>query len=106
MNAYFDSEDLLLEEKSSVLLNKKNQSKTANKKKTLKVVSLFSGCGGLDLGFLGGFNFRGREFKRNNFKIEFSNDIDEAAEIVYKANRSFFGNHSLSRCNFLVCTNL
>ena len=44
------------------------------KEKTFKVVSLFSGCGGLDLGFNGGFNFRNLHFKKNNFKIDFAND--------------------------------
>ena len=39
------------------------------KKKTYKVVSLFSGCGGLDLGFSGGFDFRNRHFEKNKFKI-------------------------------------
>ena len=38
-------------------------------KKTYKVVSLFSGCGGLDLGFSGGFDFRNRHFEKNKFKI-------------------------------------
>ncbi len=28
-----------------------------------KIASLFSGCGGLDLGFTGGFTFRGHEYK-------------------------------------------
>jgi DNA (cytosine-5)-methyltransferase 1 len=71
---------------------------TENKEtKTLKVVSLFSGCGGLDLGFTGGFTFRDRFYKKNNFKIEFANDIDQAAEIVYNSNKSFFNNHTLHR---------
>ena len=65
--------------------------------KTLKVVSLFSGCGGLDLGFTGGFAFRNRFYKKNNFRIVFANDIDQAAEFVYNSNKSFFNNHSLHR---------
>ena len=28
------------------------------------IVSLFSGCGGLDLGFTGGFTFRGQNYNR------------------------------------------
>ncbi len=66
-------------------------------KKTYKVVSLFSGCGGLDLGFIGGFEFRGREFPKNKFKIEFSNDIDPAAELVYNTNKEFFQGHTLHK---------
>lgn len=65
--------------------------------KTFKVVSLFSGCGGLDLGFNGGFNFRNLHFKKNNFKIDFANDIDASAEFVYNSNQKFFGKHKLNK---------
>lgn len=65
--------------------------------KTFNVVSLFSGCGGLDLGFMGGFEFRGKYFKRNNYAITFANDIDYAAELVYNSNKSFFDSHRLLR---------
>lgn len=41
----------------------------------LKVVSLFSGCGGMDLGFRGGFTVLGREYEKNPYEIIFSNDI-------------------------------
>lgn len=60
-----------------------------------KIVSLFSGCGGMDLGFLGDFYFRNQYFERNKFKIEFANDIDPAAEMVYNANPRYFGDHTL-----------
>lgn len=40
------------------------------------VALLFSGCGGLDLGFTGGFNFRGREYPKLNINIVFANDFD------------------------------
>lgn len=73
------------------------QKKTASKNKTFKIVSLFSGCGGLDLGFSGNFNFRDRHFDKTKFKIEYSNDIDAAAEHVYNSNTSFFNNHLLHR---------
>jgi len=39
------------------------------------VVSLFSGCGGLDLGMEGGFNFLGKEYENLPFEILFANDI-------------------------------
>lgn len=71
--------------------------KSINKNKTFKIVSLFSGCGGLDLGFSGNFDFRDRHFDKTKFKIEYSNDIDPAAEYVYNANTSFFNNHELHR---------
>lgn len=50
------------------------------------VASLFSGCGGLDLGFTGGFNFRGREYPRLDTNIVFANDIDVDAQTCYNAN--------------------
>ncbi|MGJ1417532.1 MULTISPECIES: DNA cytosine methyltransferase [Sphingobacterium] len=73
------------------------QKSSTNKNKTFKIVSLFSGCGGLDLGFSGNFDFRDRHFEKTKFKIEYSNDIDAAAEYVYNANSSFFNNHELHR---------
>ncbi len=43
--------------------------------KKFTILSLFSGCGGLDLGFLGGFEFLGKKYKKHNFEIVWSNDI-------------------------------
>lgn len=51
-----------------------------------KIVSLFSGCGGLDLGFTGGFIFRGQDFERLDTKIVFANDFDADAHACYNAN--------------------
>lgn len=50
------------------------------------IASLFSGCGGLDLGFTGGFKFQGREFERLNTNIVFANDFDQDAVNCYNAN--------------------
>lgn len=50
------------------------------------VVSLFSGCGGMDLGFLGGFPFSGKYYDRLPFQIEWSNDIDFDACETYRHN--------------------
>jgi DNA (cytosine-5)-methyltransferase 1 len=51
-----------------------------------QIVSLFSGCGGLDLGFTGGFVFQGKEYERLDTQIVFSNDIDQDASNCYNAN--------------------
>lgn len=51
-----------------------------------RIASLFSGCGGLDLGFSGGFNFRGHEYQRLNTEIIFANDFDKDAFTCYNAN--------------------
>lgn len=50
------------------------------------VVSLFSGCGGMDLGFSGGFSFGGRLYDGLPFKIVWANDIDRLACDTYAAN--------------------
>lgn len=87
-----------LEEPQMFIDFKINKLKTStNQNKTLKIVSLFTGCGGLDLGFMGNFNFRDKHFDKTKFKIEYSNDIDPAAEYVYNGNASFFDNHELHR---------
>ena len=50
------------------------------------VVSLFSGCGGLDLGFIGGFHFAGRNYDPLPFDIVWANDLDNLACDTYAAN--------------------
>lgn len=57
-------------------------------KREYKVVSLFCGCGGMDLGFEGGFKYLNKEYKRNDFKIVYSNDINESACKTYNHNFS------------------
>lgn len=54
----------------------------------LKVVSLFCGCGGMDLGLLGGFSYLGKEYKENPFEIVYSIDIDEYCTKIYNENFS------------------
>ena len=69
-------------------------SKVSKNGKTFKTVSLFSGCGGLDLGFIGGFKAFNEEnqksFSENSFKVIWANDIDKMAVESYKKN---IGNH-------------
>ena len=50
------------------------------------VVSMFSGCGGMDLGLTGGFEFLGKKFARHPFKIVWSNDLNPYACDTYKSN--------------------
>lgn len=52
----------------------------------IRVVSLFSGCGGGDLGLLGGFDFLGKNYPRKGFEIVWANDIDHFAVETYKKN--------------------
>lgn len=52
----------------------------------LKIVSLFCGCGGMDLGALGGFNFLGKEYTRHNTEIVYAADFDEYCTQIYNEN--------------------
>ncbi len=83
--------DIRFSEKTSFITN----IKTVNKAETLNVLSLFSGCGGMDLGFEGGFtvltpsinefltphfidkkiNDKFIRLKKTRFKTVFANDI-------------------------------
>lgn len=54
--------------------------------KRYTVISLFSGCGGLDLGFLGGFTFLNKNYPANNFDIIWANDIEKNACLTYLKN--------------------
>ena len=56
------------------------------KKKRLKVASLFCGCGGSDLGMIGGFRFLNKDYERLLFDIVFAVDIDSKAVETYNAN--------------------
>ena len=50
------------------------------------VVSLFSGCGGADLGFQGGFTYLDDTFESLPFCISWANDADRFAANVYRHN--------------------
>ena len=51
-----------------------------------KIASLFSGCGGLDLGFTGGFSFYDKDFEPLNAEVVFANDFDKDAATCYNSN--------------------
>jgi DNA (cytosine-5)-methyltransferase 1 len=57
------------------------------------VISLFSGCGGMDLGFVGGFDFLGSHYPKTGFDIIWANEINPAACKTYKQN---LGNHIIT----------
>lgn len=59
-----------------------------------KVASLFSGCGGADLGILGGFNFNGTRYDRLPFELVYASDICSKAIATHKLNFS---------CDKVVC---
>ncbi|MCL2494092.1 MAG: DNA cytosine methyltransferase [Oscillospiraceae bacterium] len=55
------------------------------------IMSMYSGCGGFDLGFLGGFRYLGKEYKALPFNIVKAIDIDEKAIQTYNLNISQHG---------------
>ncbi|MHB1670124.1 DNA cytosine methyltransferase, partial [Thiomonas sp.] len=59
---------------------------TDEAEESFSVISLFSGCGGMDLGFKGAFSFLGRRYPRNPFDIIWANEINEAACRTYRRN--------------------
>ncbi len=65
-----------------------NTQTVINNKKAekLNVVSLFSGAGGMDLGFKGGFEYLGEEYRSQPFNLVFANDIFVQAADVYEIN--------------------
>ena len=70
-------------EKPFDAINKGVDVRTIPDGKTYRVVSLFSGCGGLDLGFLGGFSVYSGEnkltFEKNPYEIIWANDFCKPA---------------------------
>lgn len=57
-----------------------------DKAKTVKVVSLFSGCGGGDLGMTGGFNFLGKKYPKLGYELLWANDVLDYAIETHKKN--------------------
>lgn len=57
-----------------------------NGAKTIRVASLFSGCGGGDLGMQGGFSFLGKKYGSLGFEIVWANDILPFAAETYRNN--------------------
>lgn len=52
----------------------------------IKVASLFCGCGGMDLGVLGGFSFLDKDYPENPFEIVYAVDFDEYCSKIYNEN--------------------
>ena len=52
----------------------------------LKVISFFCGCGGMDLGIKGGFEFLGKNYPHLPFEVVYAVDNDSYATTLYKDN--------------------
>ena len=59
-----------------------------------KVASLFSGCGGADLGIVGNFEFNGKKYDKNPFSLVYALDIDNKALNTHRLN---------FQCDNVVC---
>jgi DNA (cytosine-5)-methyltransferase 1 len=57
-----------------------------NSTKKYKIASLFSGCGGMDLGAEGGFLYLGKRFKKHPVETVYATDFDKSICDVYNAN--------------------
>ncbi|PKQ29947.1 MAG: DNA (cytosine-5-)-methyltransferase [Actinobacteria bacterium HGW-Actinobacteria-10] len=55
-------------------------------RKPITVTSFFAGCGGMDLGFLGDFQFLGEKTEKLPFEVIESFDYDAKAVATYRAN--------------------
>jgi len=64
----------------------KRSSKNTARNNYATVVSLFSGCGGMDLGFVGGFEFLGENYPKTGFEIIWANEINPSACKTYQQN--------------------
>jgi DNA (cytosine-5)-methyltransferase 1 len=60
--------------------------KKRNISKPVTVVSLFSGCGGMDLGLVGNFDFLGNHYAKTGMEIIWANEINAAACKTYRQN--------------------
>lgn len=56
------------------------------KKKTIKAISLFCGCGGGDLGLIGDFLFLGKKYSSTGIDIIHASDINQKAVATYNQN--------------------
>lgn len=52
----------------------------------MKVASLFCGCGGMDLGLIGGFSYLNKRYKKNPFEIAYAVDNDTYCSTIYNDN--------------------
>ena len=57
----------------------------------LRVISLFTGCGGADLGVVGGFQYLNEWYGRHPASIVSASDINERSINTYNLNTSYFG---------------
>src|SRR5687768_14932227 len=76
----------MVHQKTGLAIGRETKQNTRPTKNKYSVVSMFSGCGGMDLGFRGGFSVFGRNYGQLPFDIIWANEINAAACRTYKKN--------------------
>lgn len=56
--------------------------------RTLRIASLFAGCGGTDIGVVGGFSFLEETYKSHPARLVYANDFDQGACDLFDSNFS------------------
>jgi len=64
----------------------KTRVETSSSTRRYSIISLYSGCGGMDLGFVGGFKYKGQSIPRLPFDVIAAYDIDEYCAETYISN--------------------
>jgi DNA (cytosine-5)-methyltransferase 1 len=80
------SAKLLKEDSTSTIYIPKGTYGRNKAKGSSTVISMFSGCGGMDLGFTGGFEIYGRRYRSLPFEIIWANDFNPEACKTYERN--------------------
>lgn len=91
---FMEQANRFLNENEILEINEANSSYNQSKADALdknagtraSVISMFSGCGGMDLGFRGGFRLLDKQYQVRPFDIIWANDFSEAACKTYKKN--------------------
>lgn len=65
-------------------------------RRTLRICSLFVGCGGLDLGMVGGFEFLGVKYPKTGLRLVWAADNDPDAIETLRANFKYFGSEAVN----------
>lgn len=79
--------DLLVkEERAQCRITEEPPGRLTGDPNTFSVVSMFSGCGGMDLGFTGGFEVFGRRYRSWPFRVVWANDLNGEACKTYQRN--------------------
>lgn len=88
VDLYMNKEPVMLLEKKKSSSMSRPRKETHSTEQERSVVSFFCGCGGLDLGFLGGFSYKGIKIPKLPFKLLAAYDHDDKCVQTYVQNIS------------------